>query len=127
MLTENRDYKASRVHQAARVLARLRTGEVEDAEALLEDDMDQFLVGVPMGQSYPELPDRYKDALAVAKVYRSRFPFPGGCKWHGDVLHFEHVPGFLNEVPMPGTDDKLLEPSMKKIRQMSAAPTTQGE
>ena len=57
---------------AALTLARLRTGTVDDAIPYLEDTVDRFIVGVPMGESYSELSHDCQVAMATCKVYRSR-------------------------------------------------------
>lgn len=121
-LTASREYKASMAQEAARTLARLRTGDVEEATFLLEDNLDMFLSGVPMAQPYPQLTERCQRAMAHAKVYRSRFPFPGACKVHSDDLHFKHVPDFLENVPLLPPDHEWLDSYMRKVGNMPPAP-----
>jgi hypothetical protein len=73
-----------------------------------------------MGQEYPELSHACQHALALCKVYRSRFAFPGECKLHGPALHFEHVPALLADVPLLPEKHDWLDAPMKRIRQMPA-------
>jgi hypothetical protein len=114
----NREYKAAIAELSARTLARLRTGAIEDATFFLEDHMDAYLVGVPMGERYPETSYRCQHALAVAKAYRSHFAFPGGCSLHGDDLHFKHAPSLLDDVPLLSADHDWLDGAMRKVREM---------
>jgi hypothetical protein len=116
----NRERKGYLAEMAARTLARLRTGNVDDAVTFLEDKVDMYIVGVPMGESYPEMSYDCQHALAMCKIYRSRFAFPGGCKLHGDELHFKHVPSLLADVPLLPADDDWLDGPMRKVREMPA-------
>jgi hypothetical protein len=111
----NRQRKGDLAKMAALTLARLRTGTVDDAIPYLEDTVDRFMVGVPMG--------------AICKVYRSRFAFsPDWCKWCGSAgydLHFNHAPSLLADVPLLVAEHEWLDGPMRKVRQMPAA--TSGE
>ena len=120
-LIASREYKAAIAELSARSLARLRTGSAEDAISFLEDHVDSYLVGVPMGQTYPELTYRCQHAMAIVKVYRSRFPFPGGCTLHTEDLHAKHVPEMLREVPLLPADHEWLDSPMRKVARMQPA------
>ena len=66
---ENRHRKGALAKLAAMTLARLRTGNVEDTIPYLEDTVDRFMVGVPMGGSglVPTLaPSRNNSKTSVA-------------------------------------------------------------
>lgn len=114
----NREYKAYIAEFSARTLARLRTGTIEDATSFLEDYLDAYIVGVPMGESYPEMSYGCQHALAVVKAYRSHFAFPGGCKLHGDELHFTHAPSLLADVPLLAADHDWFDDPMRKVRKL---------
>lgn len=66
---ENRHRKGALAELAAETLARLRTGTVDDTIPYLEDTVDRYMVGVPMGDDYYELDDQCQSALATCKVY----------------------------------------------------------
>jgi hypothetical protein len=121
---ENRHRKGALAKQAAMTLARLRTGTVEETIPYLEDTIDRFMVGVPMGESYVELDEPCQNALATIKVYRSRFPFRTEyCKWCGanQDLHFKHAPSLLADVPLLNTDHQWLAGGpMELVREMPA-------
>jgi hypothetical protein len=120
----NRQRKGDIATLAVQTLARLRTGKVDDAIPYLEDIVDRFMVGVPMGESYSELSDECRHAMATCNVYRSRFPFAAEwCKWcgpGGGDLHFKHAPSLLADVPLLDADHEWLAGPMKKVRQMPA-------
>jgi hypothetical protein len=121
----NRQRKGDLATMAALTLARLRTGTVDDAIPYLEDTVDRFMVGVPMGESYSELSHECQVAMATCKVYRSRFPFsPEWCKWcgpGGHDLHSKHAPSLLADVPLLDADHEWLDGPMRKVRQMPAS------
>jgi hypothetical protein len=128
---ENRHRKGALAKQAAMTLARLRTGTVEETIPYLEDTIDRFMVGVPMGESYVELDEPCQNALATIKVYRSRFPFRNEyCKWCGpnQDLHFKHAPSLLADVPLLDADHQWLAGGpMQKVRESSARTGASGE
>jgi hypothetical protein len=128
---ENRHRKGALAQQAAITLARLRTGTVEQAIPYLEDTVDRFMVGVPMGESYAELDEPCQNALATCKVYRSRFPFRSEwCQWcgpEGHDLHTKHAPSLFADVPLLDAGHKWLDGPMRKVRQMPGFPTTSNE
>jgi hypothetical protein len=121
---ENRHRKGALAKQAAMTLARLRTGTVEATIPYLEDTIDRFMVGVPMGESYDELDEPCQNALATIKVYRTRFPFRTEyCKWCGpnQDLHSKHAPSLLADVPLLDADHQWLAGGpMQRVRELPA-------
>jgi hypothetical protein len=126
---ENRQRKAALATLAAQTLARLRTGTVDDAIPYLEDTVDRYMVGVPMGENYSDLSESCQVAMATCKVYRSRFPFSAEwCRWCGPAshdLHAKNAPSLLADVPLLDADHEWLDGPMKKIREMPAAARSQ--
>lgn len=120
-LTRNREYKASISAICARSLARLRTGTVEDAIVFLEDRVDSYIVGVPMAENYSEMTHRCQFALAIAKVYRARFPFTGECDVHGYGLHYQSVPDNLERIPMLSENHDWLDDAMRRVQRLPVA------
>ncbi len=114
----SREYNAAIAELSARALARLRTGSPEDAISFLEDRVDSYLAGVPMGKSYRELTYGCQHAMAIVKVYRSQFPFRGACTLHTEDLHAKHVPEMLDDVPLLSAEHEWLDPPMRKVARM---------
>jgi hypothetical protein len=119
----NRERKGYIAEMAARTLARLRTGAHDDAIAFLEDRLDHYVVGVPMGDEYPELSHDCQHALAVCKVYRSRFAFPDEHGLSERDLHVKYVPMLLEDVPLLAANHEWLDEPMRRVRRMPARET----
>jgi len=118
----NSEYNASIAELSARSLARLRTGSSDEAIAFLEDRVDSYLVGVPMGKRHRELTPRAQEAMSMVKTYRAQYPFRGECTQHAQDLHATHVPEILNDVPVLPADHQWLDLHMRKIAEIQRSP-----
>jgi hypothetical protein len=120
-IVANREHQAAIAELCARSLARLRTGPPEAAIAFLEDRVDSYAVGVPMGESYSKMTGPCQRAMATVKTYRSQFPFSGECAQHGKELHYSHLPAMLSEVPILSADHEWLDTPMKAVAKLQPA------
>lgn len=60
--------------QRLETLARIRTGDVDGAIAILEEAVDTATLTLPQGRSYEELNPGMQVVLQIAKAYRTRHP-----------------------------------------------------
>jgi hypothetical protein len=113
------EYQASLARVAVMTLARVRAGTPEDAVPYLDEYVDRYLVTVPMGFKYDEITERCQNALALGKLYRSRYPSP---KHLEDQFHLSRLWNWIGVPDLPA-DHYWLDQSMKKVADMRPART----
>ena len=95
---------AGNVSYRVEALSRLRTGDVDRTVTLIEQNMDQGISSLSMRQKYSELPEVCKQALMVAKLYRTAFPSGSPA-----------VAESLAQVPLITPDHEYCSPALARI------------